>query len=249
MVVVDCVAVTPGSVRISVKDTGAGLPAEKLAQLFQPFNRLGEEAGVEEGTGIGLVVAKRLVELMGGTIGADSTVGAGTVFWVELTPCAAPQLVDANAQSAVFSPASHTVDAARRTLLYVEDNPANLRLVEELIARRPDLRLLSAADGNLGIELAREFMPEVILMDINLPGISGIDAMKILRTNPATAHIPIVAISANAIPSDIKKGLEAGFFRYLTKPIVVNEFMDALGVALEFSATHAANKVQKESIQ
>ncbi len=249
MVVVDCVAVTPDTVRISVKDTGAGLPAEKLAQLFQPFNRLGEEAGVEEGTGIGLVVAKRLVELMGGTIGADSTVGAGTVFWVELTPCAAPQLVDANAQSAVFSPASHTVDAARRTLLYVEDNPANLRLVEELIARRPDLRLLSAADGNLGIELAREFMPEVILMDINLPGISGIDAMKILRTNPATAHIPIVAISANAIPSDIKKGLEAGFFRYLTKPIVVNEFMDALGVALEFSATHAANKVQKESIQ
>ena len=110
-------------------------------------------------------------------------------------------------------------------------------LVEELITRRPDLRLLSAADGNLGIALAREFMPEVILMDINLPGINGIEAMRILRADPATAHIPIVAISANAMPSDIKKGLDAGFFRYLTKPIVVNEFMDALGVALEFSAT------------
>ncbi len=121
---------TPGTVRISVKDTGAGLSPEQLAQLFQPFNRLGQEAGGEEGTGIGLVVAKRLVELMGGTIGVDSTVGAGSVFWFELTPCAAPQLVDANAQSAVLSPASHAVDAARRTLLYVEDNPANLRLVE-----------------------------------------------------------------------------------------------------------------------
>ena len=248
-VVVDCTAASPESVRISVTDTGAGLPEEKLAQLFQPFNRLGKETGVEEGTGIGLVVAKRLVELMGGSIGVDSTVGAGTVFWIELTPCAAPQLIDAGTDSAVSNQASVASSTAPRTLLYVEDNPANLRLVEELIARRRDLRLLSAADGMLGIELAREFIPEVILMDINLPGISGIEAMRILRTDPATAHIPIVAISANAIPGDIRKGLDAGFFRYLTKPIVVNEFMDTLGVALEFSATQARQKVQKEPIQ
>jgi CheY-like chemotaxis protein len=114
-------------------------------------------------------------------------------------------------------------------------------LVEELIMRRPDLHLLSAADGNLGIELAREFMPEVILMDINLPGINGIDVMKILREDPATAYIPITAISANLIRSDIKKGLEAGFFRDLAKPIAVNEFMNALGVALDFSAAPAVN--------
>jgi PAS domain S-box-containing protein len=248
-VVVDCVAASPESVRISVTDTGAGLPEEKLTQLFQPFNRLGKEVGIEEGTGIGLVVAKRLVELMGGTIGVDSAVGAGTVFWIQLTPCTAPRLADSGAHSAGFIQPSITAGAAQRTLLYVEDNPANLRLVEELIARRSDLRLLSAADGILGIELAREFMPKVILMDINLPGISGIDAMKILRANPATAHIPIVAISANAIPSDIKKGLDAGFFRYLTKPIVINEFMDALGVALEFSETQTGSRLKKEPIQ
>ncbi len=248
-VVVKCMAVTPDSVRISVRDTGAGLPAEKLAQLFQPFNRLGKESGAEEGTGIGLVVAKQLVELMGGTIGVDSTAGEGTVFWIELALSAAPQVIDAEAQSARLIQAPTTTGAAPRTLLYVEDNPANLRLVEELIARRPDLHLLSAADAILGIELAREFLPEVILMDINLPSISGIEVMRILHANPTTAHIPIVAISANAMPGDVKKGLEAGFFRYLTKPIVVNEFMDALGVALEFSATQTVSKTKEEPIQ
>jgi CheY-like chemotaxis protein len=119
-------------------------------------------------------------------------------------------------------------------------------LAEELIMHRPDLRLLSTADGNLGIELAREFMPEVILMDINLPGINGIEVMEILREDPATAHIPIMAINANVIPSNIKKGLDAGFFRYLTKPIVVNEFMDVLGVALDISAARAGNGVKKD---
>jgi CheY-like chemotaxis protein len=110
-----------------------------------------------------------------------------------------------------------------------------MQLVEQLIARRPDMRLLSAGDGTRGISLARTHQPEVILMDINLPGISGIQALKILREDPATAHIPVLAISANAMPHDIKKGLEAGFFRYLTKPIKVNEFTDALDMALEFA--------------
>ena len=119
----------------------------------------------------------------------------------------------------------------------MEDNPANLKLVEQLIARRPDMRLLTAADGNLGIALARIHQPDVILMDINLPGISGIEALKILREDPATAHIPVLAISANAMPRDIEKGLEAGFFRYLTKPIKVNEFMETLDMALEFAET------------
>jgi PAS domain S-box-containing protein len=248
-VVVDSAAAAPDSIRISVRDTGEGLSPEKLAQLFQPFNRLGKETGIEEGTGIGLVVAKRMVELMGGTIGVDSKVGAGSVFWIELGQCARPQLVGAGAESAATHQLPLAPGAAQHTLLYVEDNPANLQLVETLIARRSNLRLLSAADGTLGIELAREFLPEVILMDINLPGISGIEAMRILRADPATAHIPIVAISANAIPSDIKKSLEAGFFRYLTKPIVVNEFMETLGVALDFSAAQAESRVKKETMQ
>ena len=128
-----------------------------------------------------------------------------------------------------------SASAPPRTLLYVEDNPANLKLVEQLMTRRTDLRLLSAANGTLGVDLARTSQPDVVLMDINLPGISGIDALKILREDPATAHIPIVALSANAMPRDIERGLAAGFFRYLTKPIKVKEFMDTLNVALEFA--------------
>jgi CheY-like chemotaxis protein len=126
-------------------------------------------------------------------------------------------------------------DGPLSTLLYVEDNPANLELVEQLVARRPDLRMLSAADGNLGVEFARVYRPEVILMDINLPGISGIEAMRTLRADPSTAHIPIIALSANAVPRDIERALEAGFFNYLTKPIKVNQFMDALDEALKSS--------------
>ncbi|MEO8170480.1 MAG: response regulator, partial [Oxalobacteraceae bacterium] len=123
-------------------------------------------------------------------------------------------------------------------LLYVEDNPANLALVEQLIARRSDLIMLSATDGHLGIQMARSHQPDVILMDINLPGISGFGALNILQKDPATAHIPVVALSANAVPRDIEKGLTAGFFRYLTKPIKVDEFMDALDVALHYAAEH-----------
>jgi CheY-like chemotaxis protein len=125
--------------------------------------------------------------------------------------------------------------APLRTLLYVEDNTVHLKLVEQLIARRPDMRLLSALNGNLGIEMARGSLPDVILMDVALPGISGIQALKILREDPVTAHIPVLAISANAMPGDIKKGLEAGFFYYLTKPINLNEFLEAVDVALKFA--------------
>ena len=159
----------------------------------------------------------------------------GSVFWIELSLTTAPQLAVREAEHAALARPQVPDGTPLRTLLYVEDNPANLELVEQLIARRPDLRLLSAADGNLGIEFARAYQPEVILMDINLPGISGIEAMKILRADPATAHIPIIALSANAVPRDIEKGLEAGFFSYLTKPIKVNQFMDALDVALKHS--------------
>jgi CheY-like chemotaxis protein len=231
-VVVDCTASAPERIRISVKDTGEGLPPEKLAQLFQPFNRLGQAGSAEQGTGIGLVVSKRLVELMHGVIGVESAVGVGSVFWIELVSDVAPQPAAGGAEPSAVAPPQLPNSARLRTLLYVEDNPANLQLVEQLIARRSDMRLLSAGDGNLGIEIARTSQPDVILMDIGLPGISGVEALRILRQDPATARIPVVAISANAIPRDIEKGLEAGFFRYLTKPIKVDEFMDALNVAL-----------------
>jgi CheY-like chemotaxis protein len=172
-------------------------------------------------------------------MGVESLVGAGSVFWFELNSAEAPELaVDGDVPDEIFKTPVQN-GAPRRTLLYVEDNPANLKLIEQLIARHPDINLLSARDGNLGIQLARANQPDVILMDINLPGISGIDALKILREDPATAHIPVVALSANAMPRDIEKGLQAGFFRYLTKPIKVNEFMETLNVAMEFAAQAA----------
>jgi CheY-like chemotaxis protein len=234
---VTCSANTVERIRISVQDTGEGLSPEKLAQLFQPFNRLGQEASAEEGTGIGLVVSKRLVELMGGEIGAESTVGVGSMFWIELNSAAALQLAAEADEPLAPIQARVQYGAALRTLLYVEDNRANMQLVQQLIARRPDMRLLSAGDGTRGIALTRIHQPEVILMDINLPGISGIQALKILREDPVTAHIPVLAISANAMPHDIKKGLEAGFCGYLTKPIKVKEFMDALDMALGLAET------------
>jgi signal transduction histidine kinase/ActR/RegA family two-component response regulator len=234
-VAVECSRPEPGAIRISVRNTGPGLTQEQLGQLFQPFNRLGQESGAEEGTGIGLVVTKRLIELMGGTIGADSTLGVGSVFWIELALTNAPRLAGYDAERVALAQSQAPEGTPLRTLLYVEDNPANLELVEQIIARRADLRLLSAAEGSIGIEFARAYRPDVILMDINLPGISGIDAMRVLRADPSTAHIPIIALSANAVPRDIAKALDAGFSSYITKPIRVDHFMETLDAALKDS--------------
>ncbi len=187
------------------------------------------------------MVSKQLVEVMGGTIGADSTVGVGSVFWIELVMAPAPRLIVAETARGVPMLPQGQGGAPLRTVLYVEDNPANLELIKQLIARRADLRLLCATAAASGIESARTHQPDVILMDINLPGMSGIDAMKILRADPATAHIPIVALSANAMLHDIEKGMEAGFLNYITKPIEVKQFMVALDAALSFSQTDSGH--------
>ncbi|QTN28799.1 PAS domain S-box protein [Rhodoferax sp. AJA081-3] len=237
-VVVSLAANTPGRLRIGVADTGDGLTTEKIAQLFQPFNRLGQEATTEEGTGIGLVVCKRLVELMGGTIGVESVVGQGSSFWIELELTTDAQTAE-HVEPAALVPVHVVAGPHVYTVLYVEDNPANLMLVEALIERRSDMRLLSARNGPSGIEIARTVRPDVILMDINLPGMSGTKALAILTADPATAHIPVIAISANAMPSDIAKGLAAGFFRYLTKPIRVDQFMETLDEVLTLGSEGA----------
>ena len=227
----------PDSIRISIRDTGAGLSAEQLAHLFEPFNRLGRECGPEEGTGIGLVVTKRLVEMMGGTIGVESTAGVGSAFWIELQQVTVPQPEGVDAAQ----PRRMQPDATRRALvLYVEDDPASLELVEQLIARRPHIRLLTAADAVQGIEYARTYQPDLILMDITLPGLSGVEAVNILSEDPLTQKTPIIALSANAIPRNIELGLEAGFFRYLTKPIRLTEFMDTLDTALKIAQRQSA---------
>ncbi|WP_295998810.1 ATP-binding protein [Rugamonas sp.] len=232
-VVVECKIQDNDRVRLSVRDTGYGLTTGQLAQLFQPFNRLGQETGIEEGSGIGLVVTKQLVELMGGTIGVESEVGVGTLFWIELVASFAPKLQLDNQPLGVG--VRQPAEKLRGMVLYIEDNPANLILVEQLIARRGDLSMLSAIDGHSGIALVRKHMPDLILMDINLPGINGNEVLGMLRNDPLTAHIPVIALSANALPRDVRKGLEAGFLRYLTKPINVVEFMEALDTALEYT--------------
>ena len=232
-VVVGCDLTIKGRVRISVTDTGQGLSPDQLRQLFQPFNRLGQERSSEEGTGIGLVMSKLLVELMGGSIGVRSTVGTGSEFWYDLKATAAPELIGHEDTDPGVAQAPGPKTNSVRTVLYVEDNPANMELVEQLIGRRPDLQMLGAGDAILGLDLARSRHPDVILMDINLPGMSGLQALELLREDPLTEHIPVIAISANAMVGDIKKGLEAGFFSYLTKPINVNEFMRTVDQALE----------------
>ncbi len=237
---ITCATQVSGNVRISVQDTGEGIPPEKLDQLFKPFNRLGHDTSAVQGTGIGLVMCKRLAQLMGGTIGVESTPGQGSVFWVKLK-AAAPQTAPLNLVTPIISAAD-----LRSAVLHVDDNPASLELVEHLMAQRPQHRTLSASHGGLGLEFARAHQPVVILMDINLPGMSGIETLEKLRADPLTAHIPVLALSANAMPHEIKKGLEAGFFRYMTKPIKVHEFFETLDEALAFASSPAGRPTAKE---
>ncbi|MDN2695992.1 ATP-binding protein [Janthinobacterium sp. SUN073] len=241
-VAIDCAPHAGGRVRISVRDTGVGLDAEQLALLFQPFNRLGQEGGTEEGSGIGLVVTKRLVELMDGNIGVSSAPGEGSTFWIELRVVDAVPIPVAPALPRPDLAGALLEHSAPVTLLYVEDNPANLTLVEEIVRYCPQLQLLTATDGRLGVEMARTHLPQLILMDINLPHVNGTDALKLLRADPRTAHIPVIALTANAMPGDVERSMALGFYRYLTKPINLDEFTEAINSTLAYVAQQRRQK-------
>ncbi|RZL35537.1 MAG: response regulator [Rubrivivax sp.] len=222
------------AVRVHVQDTGRGLTPEQVQALFQPFNRLGQESGPEQGTGIGLVVTQRLVQLMGGRIGVDSTPGQGSIFWVELQASEVAERPRPETDwGGLTTPILPLAESRPATVLYVEDNPASRRLVEELLLDRHDLRLLSATDGQAGVEMARAERPDVILMDNNMPTMTGREAQALLKADPRTAHIPVIALTANAMPDAAVSSLAAGYFRYLTKPLDARALMAALEDALK----------------
>ncbi len=237
-VVVDVARAAPERLVIRVQDTGLGMQQEQLESLFQPFNRLGQETGRQEGTGIGLVLTKHLVELMGGSLGVNSAPGVGSVFWVELRTHALVKDGERVPSDAVDAGMGNAIDAEHRTgtlVLYIEDNPASQQLVSSALAHRPGTRLLIASNGKEGLELARATLPDVILMDNNMPVLSGSEAQAMLKADPRTAGIPIIALTANAMPAAVARGLAAGFFSYLTKPVDIEE----LERTLENAVSHA----------
>jgi PAS domain S-box-containing protein len=228
----------PRWLRIGVRDDGPGLTAEQRARLFTPFERLDADERRIEGTGIGLALSKRLVEMMCGEIGVDSVPGAGSTFWVRLplsdpAPAPVPAPASTGATAAPSAAPRADADAAvRHDVLCIEDNPANLRLVESVFAQRADVRLLTAIAPGLGLELARTRRPALVLLDINLPDMDGWAVMRCLREHEATRDIPVVAVTANATPADIERGKAAGFADYLTKPLDVNRLVAVVDAVL-----------------
>jgi CheY-like chemotaxis protein len=213
--------------RVSITDTGGGIDAEKQARLFTPFDRLEIEGPRVEGTGLGLALAKRMVEHMGGAIGAESVVGQGSTFWVELPSTEAPvNQPDEPREPVPFTEAE--LPAETHVLLSIEDNASNVRLINRILARRPNIQLLDASTGELGLKMAREQGPDLILLDLHLPDIDGIQVLAELRADSRTSEVPVVILSANALPDTRKQLLEAGASMFLTKPIEVRSLLSAV---------------------
>ena len=233
-ILLSCTMKDNNAFRFSVTDTGKGLSSEQQHDLFTAFNRLGLEHTDIEGTGIGLVITKKIVELMGGCIGLDSEIGVGSTFWFELPI----KQQEPNHQAIIKNDSelnsSNSMETdmkdleQKKSVLYIEDNPANLRLVEQILSTLQNLHMWSAPEPLLGLELAKEHLPDLILLDINLPGMDGYEVLKNLRDTKSTKNIPVIAISANAMPKDIIRGEEAGFDGYVTKPVNVKELLETV---------------------
>jgi len=219
----------PGNekVRVLVSDTGPGIPAEKLARLFTPFERLGAEQSAIEGTGLGLALSQRLMDAMGGSIGVESAVGKGSTFWIELPLAKSPleRFPRDGADNGARQPSS---EPASRSILYIEDNLSNLALIEQMLAERPGTALLTSMQGKVGLDLARQHTPDLILLDLHLPDLPGWDVLSQLKADSTTRHIPVVVISADATKRQMNRLMSAGAAHYLTKPLDVNKFFQVL---------------------
>ncbi len=219
----------PGNekVRVLVSDTGPGIPVEKLARLFTPFERLGAEQSAIEGTGLGLALSQRLMDAMGGSIGVESAVGKGSTFWIEL-PLAKSPLERFPRDGAANGARQPSSEPASRSILYIEDNLSNLALIEQMLAERPGTALLTSMQGKVGLDLARQHTPDLILLDLHLPDLPGWDVLSQLKADSTTRHIPVVVISADATKRQMNRLMSAGAAHYLTKPLDVNKFFQVL---------------------
>lgn len=234
-VTIACMPSVKGMLRVTVTDTGHGMTPDQLALLFAPFTRLDADKTNVEGTGIGLAISKRITELMGGSIGVESEPGKGSTFWFELPASEHPDAV--SGKVGLFSDSdSEMIGSAvekKATVLCIEDNPANMKLISQVMATRlPQFSFLSAYSGSGGLELAKIFKPDIILLDINLPDMNGIEVLAVLQAHEGTRDIPLLAVSADATPANIEAALAAGFRHYLTKPLDVNEFVHAVMTTL-----------------
>jgi CheY-like chemotaxis protein/nitrogen-specific signal transduction histidine kinase len=227
---------TEGFFRVCVTDTGPGIPQDRKDEVFQPFHRLGAENTSVEGTGVGLAITRQLVHLMQGRIGFETTVGEGTTFWIDLpldesvSTLSEGTMMDLPARTAVA--ALESSETLTGSVLYVEDNKANLRLMDRILSRTQGLTMLSAPTGEMGVSTAEAERPDVIIMDINLPGMDGFCALEELRRSDITKDIPVIALSANAMPGDMERGRQAGFSRYLSKPVEIEEITSAIATVL-----------------
>jgi CheY-like chemotaxis protein len=236
---ISCSQPNPGRLRIQVTDTGPGIPREQFGLLFTPFERLGAEQSTIEGTGIGLALSRRLAEVMGGTLDVDSTVGRGSTFSVEFPIVEAPLERVERLDELGGTPVITTDEIERPAVLHIEDNLSNIKLIERVLAQRPGMTLIPAMQGRLGLELARQHRPLLILLDLNLADISGEEVLHVLRDDPVTAGIPVAIVSADAMPRQVQRMLAAGATAYLTKPIDVRELLDLVDKASELYSRRA----------